>query len=80
MSFQSHRSRYGRHSTQRAQGQTRAQFSGIIPLVRHSVDTRFYATGGESGTDPIQLDSGKAIALPLVVYQGTTGGSAGVSS
>jgi len=69
-----------RHSTQRAQGQTRAQFSGIIPLVRHSVDTRFYATAGESGTDPIQLDSGKAIALPLVVYQGSTGGAAGESS
>ena len=32
------RDRYGRHSTMRAQGGTRAQYSGIIPIVRHSVD------------------------------------------
>ena len=67
-----------RHSTARAQGGTRAQYSGIIPIIRHSVDVSRYYAGG--GTDPLTLSSGKAIALPLVVYQGSSGGSEGVSS
>ena len=76
--FASGRFSRSRHSTLRAQGQTRAQFSGIIPLVRHSVDTRYYA--GSDTPNPITVGSGKALALPLVVYQGSTGGSEGVSS
>jgi len=67
-----------RHSTSRAQGGTRAQYSGIIPIIRHSVDVSRYYAGGDS--DPLTLSSGKAIALPLVVYQGSSGGSEGVSS
>ena len=75
-----YRSKINAKRSVQGQGGMRAQYSGIIPLVRHSVDTRFYATGSETTTDPIVLDSGKAIALPLVVYQGTTGGSAGESA
>mgnify|MGYP001279224848 CR=1 FL=1 len=62
------------------QGGMRAQYSGVIPLVRHSVDTRFYVEGSNSGTSPTTIGSGKALAFPLVVYQGTTGGSGGESS
>ena len=80
MSFQPNRARYGRHSTSRAQGGTRAQYSGIIPIVRHSVDTRYYVSGSNSGTSPTTIGSGKALAFPLVVYQGSTGGAAGESS
>ena len=77
MVFQGHRSRFGRHSTSRAQGGTRAQYSGIIPIVRHSVNVSKNYAGGS--TDPLTLSSGKAIALPLVIYQGSTGGSGGES-
>ena len=56
------------------QGGMRAEFSGAIPLVRHSVNV----------TDSIyqlkSVEDGKALAYPLVVYYGTTGGTAGLSS
>ena len=62
------------------QGGMKAQYSGVIPLVRHSVDTRYYVTGSNSGTTPTTIGSGKALAFPLCVYQGSTGGSGGESS
>ena len=75
------RSRYGRHSTPRAQGGTRAQYSRIIPIIRHSVDANNWVMNADGATiAPVTIASGKALALPLVVYQGTSGGSAGVSS
>lgn len=81
MTFSESRSRYGRHSTMRAQGGTRAQYSGIIPIVRHSVDMNNYVTNSDGNTNaPVTIASGKALAFPLVVYQGSTGGSAGQSS
>ena len=81
MSFQPHRGRYGRHSTARAQGRTRAQYSGIIPIVRHSVDMNNYVMNSSGTTNaPVTIASGKALAFPLVVYQGSTGGSEGQSS
>ena len=81
MSFQPNRARYGRHSTMRAQGGTRAQYSGIIPIVRHSVDMNNYVMNSDGNTnEPVTIASGKALAFPLVVYQGSTGGSAGQSS
>lgn len=79
----SYRSRYGRrrsgYSARRgAQGQggMRALNSGVIPLVRHSVNV----TPASSGYQNAELEDGKAMALPLVCYYGTTGGSGGVSS
>ena len=67
-----------RHSTPRAQGGTRAQFSGVIPLIRHSVNVSKTYAGGS--LDPLTVSSGKAIALPLVIYQGTSGGTGGTST
>jgi len=53
----------------------RAEFSGAVPLIRHSVNIQD-AGGGTIGT----LADGKAYAYPLVVYYGTSVESDGVSS
>jgi len=56
------------------QGGMRAEFSGAIPLVRHSVNVT------DSSYQLKTVADGKALAYPLVVYYGTTGGSEGNSS
>lgn len=71
--------RFGRRSFSRnrsaqGQGRMRAENSGTTPLIRHSVTTLGIAGG------PLGVADGKAIALPLVVYYGTSAEVDGVSS
>lgn len=54
------------------QGRMRAEFSGAVPLIRHAVNTQ------DATIDTVE--DGKAIALPLVVYYGTSAETDGVSS
>ena len=54
------------------QGRMRAEFSGAVPLIRHAVNTQ------DATIDTVE--DGKAIALPLVVYYGTSVETDGVSS
>jgi len=70
-------SRMGRNRSAQGQGRMRAEFSGAVPLIRHSVNIQAAYTDSEI------LPDGKACAYPLVVYFGTSGeagGSPGVSS
>jgi len=54
------------------QGRMRAEFSGAVPLIRHAVSTQ------DATVDTVA--DGKATALPLVVYFGTSAETDGVSS
>ena len=65
---------HGSSSNMGAQGQgrMRAEFSGAVPLIRHAVNTQ------DATIDTVA--DGKAIALPLVVYYGTSSETDGVSS
>ena len=56
------------------QGRMRAEFSGSVPLIRHSVNIQDAALNSEV------LPDGKAYAYPLVVYYGTSAETNGVSS
>ena len=60
------RSRYGRNRPAQGQGRMKAEFSGAVPLIRHSVSTI------DQGASAVTLADGKAMALPLVVYYGTS--------
>ena len=66
---------FGRRSFNRSaqgQGRMRAEFSGAVPLIRHSVNIQDASLK--------TLADGKAYAYPLVVYYGTSSESNGVSS
>ena len=73
---------YGRRSWNRShrynrsaqgQGRMRAEFSGAVPLIRHSVNIQDVA-----GLPT--LADGKAYAYPLVVYSGTSAETDGLSA
>ena len=57
----------------RSQGRMRADFSGAVPLIRHSVNLAVTNPGADV------LGDGKARAYPLVVYYGTSSATAGES-
>ena len=50
------------------QGGMRADFSGVSGIIRHAVDNTVLAEG-------IGLESGKAMALPLLIFTGNSGNS-----
>ena len=50
------------------QGGMRADFSGVSGIIRHAVDNTILPEG-------IGLQSGKAMALPLLIYTGNSGNS-----
>jgi len=52
------------------QGGMRADFSGVSGIIRHAVDNTVLAEG-------IGLESGKAMALPLLIFTGNSGNSTG---
>ena len=52
------------------QGGMRADFSGVSGIIRHAVDNTLLPQG-------IGLESGKAMALPLLIYTGNSGNSSG---
>ena len=52
------------------QGGMRADFSGVSGIIRHAVDNTILPEG-------IGLESGKAMALPLLIYTGNSGNSSG---
>ena len=51
----------------RGQGPMRAMYSGALPVIRHTV------VNTQSSNSTVELEDGKAYALPLVVYYGTSG-------
>ncbi|HHZ96169.1 MAG TPA: hypothetical protein EYN67_11590 [Flavobacteriales bacterium] len=63
------RSRYGRNRPAQGQGRMKAEFSGAVGLIRHSVNV----TGSAFGID--EVTDGKATAYPLISYFGTSGNS-----
>ena len=56
-------------SSWRGQGGMRAEYSGAVPIIRHSIES----TSASGSTAAVALTDGKARAYPLVVYFGTTG-------
>lgn len=62
----------GRNRSAQGQGRMRAEFSGAVPLIRHSVNIQ------DAGLKT--LADGKAYAYPLVVYYGTSAETNGLSS
>ena len=80
MSFRSRTARYSgrlygrmgsrsQRSAWRGQGGMRAEYSGAVPIIRHSIES----TSSSGSTADIALADGKARAYPLVVYFGTSG-------
>ena len=68
--------RYRRYGNKGAQGQgrMRAESSGSVPLIRHSVNIQ------DAAGTPNILPDGKAQAYPLVVYFGTSAATDNLSS
>ena len=77
MSFRSNTSKYsgryygkyGQRGSWRGQGGMRAEYSGAVPIIRHSIES----TSASGSTADVALSDGKARAYPLVVYFGTSG-------
>jgi hypothetical protein len=61
--------RVRQHGGQQGQGSMNAFYSGASQLVRHSVDLSQILPSQDEG----KISDGTAVALPLVVYQGSSG-------
>ena len=64
---------FGRNRSAQGQGRMRAESSGSVPLIRHSVNIQ------DAAGSPEILADGKAYAFPLVVYYGTSQSTDGQS-
>ena len=62
--------RFSQRTGVQGQGGMRADFSGVSGIIRHAVDNTIVPEG-------YGLQSGKAIALPILIYTGNSGNSTG---